>query len=215
MGLTARAAAADPTATDWRHFPSSAADPTAWMEGRIAADLPTARRAASPPLRGGGGRRRRTSLFEYIAPAFPAFLAARGSRESVAVAGSADSTSPIWRAAATPHADRLEGRVRALLGLPASGPLNRPPDIRIRRFRRGERVRAYGGTGGGGRPLLLVLHGAAVVAAGGSVVDRVGPGGCIGGAQYVLQASPRRPPRCDGNHLSCRSWSHCHGNSLI
>ena len=176
----------DPATTDWRHFPCSATDPTAWIEGRtLASHLPPA--AASPPPPRAGGRRR-TSLFAFLAPA-----AARGSWSSSA--GSAGGGSPLWRPGGAPAAaDPLEARLRALLGLPADGPLDRPPDCRVRRFRRGERVLPPPGgaeAGGGGAPLAVVLRGLAVVAAGASVVDRVGPGGCLGGAQFVLQASAR------------------------
>ena len=71
-------------------------------------------------------------------------------------------------------------------------PLDRQSDCRVRRYRPGQRVHLCSdaaSTVADGRelPLLVVLRGVAVVRVGGVVMERVGPGGCVGGGQFVLQ----------------------------
>ncbi len=85
-------------------------------------------------------------------------------------------------------ADKLEMRVRSLLGLPADGPLHCPPDCCVQRYRPGQRVFSHENPGPG-LQLVVVLHGMAVVKVGRQVIDRIEPGGCIGGAQFILQVT--------------------------
>ena len=82
----------------------------------------------------------------------------------------------------------LKRRVHNLLGLPPDQPLDSPPDCQVLRYRPGQRVQAHGDAADG-LPLLIVLQGVAVIKVGGVVVERVGPGGCVGGGQFVLQVT--------------------------
>ena len=82
----------------------------------------------------------------------------------------------------------LKRRVHNLLGLPPDQPLDSPPDCQVLRYRPGQRVQAHGDAADG-LPLLIVLQGVAVIKVGGVVVERVGPGGCVGGGQFMLQVN--------------------------
>ena len=140
--------------TDWKYFPCSADDPTAWIDGSTAA-------ASAPPApipTPSRTRRRRASGLSFF---------------SLATPGQGPNLADV----------RLEARVCTLLGLSS---LDRPPDCRMQQYRPGQLVHAHGKPGPG-LPLAVVLNGAAVIVLGGRVVDKVCPGGCIGGAQFILQ----------------------------
>ena len=85
-------------------------------------------------------------------------------------------------------AEKIELRVRNLLGLPADGQLHCPPDCCVRRYRPGQRVCSHQDSETG-LQLVVVLHGIAVVKVGDQVIDRIEPGSCIGGAQFILQVT--------------------------
>ena len=165
-----------PANGDWRHFPCTQDDPTSWIEGRfgcLAIDVPDSVSAGMETSR---SKRRRASLYS---------LFATGDLDK-----NGDSLDLGRPAAAVDvkAAGLLKRRVHNLLGLTPDKPLDSPPDCQVLRYRPGQRVQAHGDAADG-LPLLIVLQGVAVIKVGGVVVERVGPGGCVGGGQFVLQVN--------------------------
>ena len=167
---------------DWRNFPCTSKDPTAWIEGRTSCSTRPASTCAdnlSTQQASAKARRRRGTLFALFASGG----SVNGAQRDKSKGSSGSSETGI---SSSSGISLLEARMNNLLGFSEGCSLHRPPDCRVVRFRPGERIYSHEEPGAG-IPLVLVLEGVAVVKVGGRVVDWVWPGGCIGGAQFILQ----------------------------